>query len=207
MRKTTKHMPLLIGGLLAGMFTVSAALALPLTQKPASSLQSAAPAGMHLTGLAKAEDKKPGERRHMKMRRGGKLARMCGPHGDKRAARRVEHMTGLFNDLFELNATQKAALDNFKKESLAARQEFKAPCATAKALRGKKVTSPQRLEMREKFLAARLAGMRRVRPAYTAFYESLSERQRRVVDRVAKMHRRSKMGGHHGMRQGMRHGR
>lgn len=95
--------------------------------------------------------------------------------------RRMERFSAVVEGLAELDDAQTAAWNRLKSASATAVAAVRKNCEALKE-RGRPATGPERLERLEGMLAARLDAVRTVRPAFTAFYETLDEDQRKAVD-------------------------
>ncbi len=107
----------------------------------------------------------------------GPAARLC--RGGME--RRMERFSSVVEGLAKLDDTQTAAWNRLKTASASAIATVRKNCETLKT-QGRPATGPERLQRLESVLAARLDALRAVRPAFTAFYETLDKGQQDALD-------------------------
>jgi hypothetical protein len=101
---------------------------------------------------------------------------MCSPGAAGFAAWRA----GAIEEIVRPTEAQRAALDAFRQASSKAADSLAAACPQDYS-----ATAPARLEAMEKRLDAMLAAVRTVRPAFDAFYATLTDEQKRRLDAVS----------------------
>lgn len=87
-------------------------------------------------------------------------------------------------DRLKLTDEQRAKFEDFKTASSKAADAMRSTCAADVG-----TTMPGRMDAMEKRMEAMLAGMKAVRPAFDAFYASLTEQQKAQFDSRAGRHR------------------
>jgi hypothetical protein len=102
-------------------------------------------------------------------------AGMCDPRAAGLAEWRIETIERAVRP----TESQRKALDDLKAASTKAAETIAAACP-----RDLPETAPARLELMEKRLDAMLAAIKTVRPAFDAFYASLTAEQKTALDRV-----------------------
>lgn len=118
-----------------------------------------------------------------------------GPGGcGERGAGMLGHLDGVLPDLMDLSPSQRKSWDDLRASAESARAKVRDACAAGA---DRHATAPERLTRMETVMAARLDGLREVRPRFDAFYNGLSERQRAGIDELLE-HRGRPMGGLHG---------
>jgi LTXXQ motif family protein len=120
-----------------------------------------------------------------------------GHDGDcgERTAGFLQHLDGVVPDLMNLNPDQQKAWNDLLASAETARTQVKDACA---AKTDRDATAPERLARMESVMAARLDGLRAVRPKFDAFYASLSDRQREGIDDLLSHRGRPMAGVLHG---------
>jgi LTXXQ motif family protein len=99
----------------------------------------------------------------------------------ERTAGFVKHLDRTVPDLMDFNPTQQIAWNGLMNAADDAGAKLKTACGDRP---GRDATAPERMARMESVLAARLDGLREVRPKFDAFYASLSDRQREGIDRI-----------------------
>ncbi|MCK9916547.1 Spy/CpxP family protein refolding chaperone [Microbacteriaceae bacterium K1510] len=94
---------------------------------------------------------------------------MCSPQGAGLAEWRMERI----EELVKPTETQRKALDDLRTASSKAAESVKAACPTEWP-----ASAPARLELMEKRMEAMLTAVKTVRPAFDAFYATLSDEQK-----------------------------
>ena len=110
----------------------------------------------------------------------GMMGRMCGPS----AAGFAEWRTDRLEQLLKPTDAQKAKFDEFKAASQKAAETMRAACPTSIPL-----TMTGRMESMEKRTDAMLQAVKTVRPALDAFYATLNDDQKALLDSGAGRHR------------------
>ncbi len=103
----------------------------------------------------------------------GDWGRSCGPAAMGFAKWRIDRL----EQEIKLTDAQRSKLDDLKAASAKAAEEMRAACAG-----GAPATMPGRLEAMEARLGAMLQGTKTVRPAVDAFYTSLTDEQKALID-------------------------
>ncbi|MDB5541516.1 MAG: hypothetical protein JWQ89_3243 [Devosia sp.] len=100
------------------------------------------------------------------------------------AADRLEHRLDRVAGKLKLTAEQEKLFENFRTSALTAQTDFADKCDALRPDRASGQSHPdlvQRLEQRLKFSEARLAAMSGLLPQFKAFYESLTDQQKREL--------------------------
>ena len=137
---------------------------------------------------------------HFDRGRGGGWWR--GRHGDgpggllcgERAEERMERMLGFVEELLTLTPSQAEAWQRVTEAAHGGAERFQGVCDGLREA-GAPETAPERLARIERMADAGATGLREVRTAFDAFYQTLDEQQRRVLDVLATRHG---PGRHHG---------
>ena len=103
----------------------------------------------------------------------GMQERMCGPSAAGFAEWRMERL----DQLLKPTEAQRAKFEEFKAASAKAAEAMRGACPTSIPL-----TVTGRMEAMEKRTEAMLAAIKTVRPALAAFYDTLSDEQKTILD-------------------------
>ena len=104
----------------------------------------------------------------------------CGYGSSRRMQWRTEHLA----DRLKLTDEQRTKFEDFKTASSKAADAMRATCAADVG-----TTMPGRMDAMEKRMEAMLAGMKAVRPAFDAFYASLTDQQKADFNSRSGRHR------------------
>jgi hypothetical protein len=135
----------------------------------------------------------PGMERSM-MRGGGLLALACSADG----ADRLEHMLLSLSQRLDPTAEQQPLFEDFRNAALTAQTGFADSCAELNPEDDTAAATPDLVERLRQHIGvgeARLTAMNEVLPALEAFYGSLTDEQKALLEP-----RHGKRGGRHGMR-------
>jgi hypothetical protein len=121
---------------------------------------------------------------------GGPGGMLCG----ERAEERMERMLDFVEELLTLTPPQAEAWQRVTEAAHGGAERFQGVCDELREA-GAPETAPERLARIERMADAGATGLREVRTAFDAFYRTLDEQQRRVLDVLATRHG---PGRHHG---------
>jgi hypothetical protein len=106
--------------------------------------------------------------------RGGGMGMLCNPGGAGLAEWRMERI----EQLVQPTESQRAALNDLKAASAKAAEQISAACP-----REFPASASARMDLMEKRMETMLAAIKTVRPAFDAFYATLSDEQKAKLDR------------------------
>lgn len=113
---------------------------------------------------------------------------MCGgAHGD-----RIGALTGAVDAFFDFTPEQSEKWDKLTQALAAGQASMKATCGEAEEAsdEGEKGGASERLARMEMMMTAGLGAIQEIRPAFEAFYKTLTEEQQRAIDGLLSMGRR-----------------
>jgi hypothetical protein len=116
---------------------------------------------------------------------GGHGRHFCGAMHGKRMERMITFVEG-FSDF---TPEQQAAWEGLTETLQDSRAQMRETCEDLREADGPR-HAPEKLARMEAMLTARLDALRKVRPAFEAFYETLDERKREALDTLFSRHRR-----------------
>jgi hypothetical protein len=119
---------------------------------------------------------------------GGLLALVCSDRG----ADRLEHMLLSIAQRTDVTATQQPLFDALQSAAVKAQADFAAACTAARPAEGERgsLDLADRLNMRLEIQKAHVAALETLVPAFTAFYDSLSDEQKAALEPRGREHRR-----------------
>jgi hypothetical protein len=110
---------------------------------------------------------------------------MCrGDHGD-----RIEAMTGVVDEFFDFTPEQSEKWDELTQALAAGQASMKAACGDVEEA-SEEGGASERLARMETMMSAGLGVIQDIRPAFEAFYETLTEAQQEALDGLFSMGRR-----------------
>ncbi len=118
--------------------------------------------------------------------RGGHgLGRICG----ERRAERIDDLVAFVEGFVDFTPAQTQAWNNVTEAVRAGSASIDQTCSDL-AKGDRPETAPERLARVETIMATGLDVVQRIRPAFTAFYQTLTEKQRKAIDDLIAKYRR-----------------